>query len=350
MPKISVCIPAFNRAEHLPCLLDSIAVQDYGDFDVVVCEDASPQRERIREIVDSYRGRISVPIHYFENAQNLGYDGNIRELIARAGGDYCFFIGNDDVICPGAVRIAAAALERHGRVGVLLRGWAMFEGSPSNITHTSRYFDSERFFPPGEDTVATFFRRCVVLPGLVLHRAKALEFATDRYDGTTLYQVYITARILHDLDGAYVPDILALRRDGVPPDFGVHASEREKYVQGKQTVESSVHFLEDFLRIAEDIGRLTGKRVFPRIVWDMANYSYPFLSIHADKSPAEFMRYAIRLARLGLGRSPLFYLYFVALLLLGPRRVQSLAERVKRRVGSTPVIGRVYRGERSGRG
>lgn len=347
VPKISVCIPAYNRPEVLPDLLDSIARQDYADFDVVICEDMSPERDRIRAVVEEYRPRIRASVLYFENDRNLGYDGNIRELIARADGDYCLFMGNDDVLCPDAIRTAAEALDRYPNVGVLLRGWAMFRDSPTNIVHTSRYFDAERFFPAGTDTVVTFFRRSVVLPGLILQRKKALEFATDRYDGTTLYQIYVSARILGELNGLFVPSILALRRDGIPPDFGVSAAERGKYVPGEHTTQSSVNFLEGFLAIAADIGKMRGERAYRRIIWDVANYSYPFLWMHADKRVGEFTRYAFRLARLGLWRSPLFYVYYLSLVVLGPDRMQRLTEAVKRYVGSTPVIGRVYQGERA---
>ncbi|EAM4312517.1 glycosyltransferase, partial [Salmonella enterica subsp. enterica] len=44
---ISICIPSYNRAEFLEPLLDSIYNQDYclknNDFEVIVCEDKSPQ-------------------------------------------------------------------------------------------------------------------------------------------------------------------------------------------------------------------------------------------------------------------------------------------------------------------
>ena len=50
--RLSVCIPAYNRADRLPELLDSIVTQDYPHYDVVICEGASPERERIRAVVE----------------------------------------------------------------------------------------------------------------------------------------------------------------------------------------------------------------------------------------------------------------------------------------------------------
>lgn len=41
-PLLSVCIPAYNRAV-LDELLRSVLSQDFGDFEIVVCEDPSPE-------------------------------------------------------------------------------------------------------------------------------------------------------------------------------------------------------------------------------------------------------------------------------------------------------------------
>jgi glycosyltransferase involved in cell wall biosynthesis len=344
-PRISVCIPAYNRAELLPQLLDSIVSQDYDDFDIVISEDASREQAAIREVVERYQRNGGPVIRYFENEANLGYDRNLRTLIERADGTYCMFIGNDDILCPTALREVAAALSRHDNVGVVLRSWASFRGEPSNVTSTSRYFPDERFFPAGADTVATFYRRCVVLPGLVVHRDKARQFATDRYDGITLYQAYIAANILMEMNGVYVPALVALRREDIPPEFGGSESERGKFVPGAQTPESSLFFVRELLRIAADVEREQHIPIHARIVRDTANYSFPFLALHAGLPLRAFLRYVLALARLGLGRAPMFHVYYLTLILLGRKRATSLLERVRSSVGRTPFLGRMYSGE-----
>jgi len=54
-PKLSVCIPAYNRPEVLKPLLDSILSQDFASYEIVICEDKSPKRKEIAEIVRSYQ-------------------------------------------------------------------------------------------------------------------------------------------------------------------------------------------------------------------------------------------------------------------------------------------------------
>ena len=57
-------------------------------------------------------------LRYFENEENLGYDGNVRTLVQKASGEFCFFMGNDDIMCPGALENAASVIRRYPNVGL----------------------------------------------------------------------------------------------------------------------------------------------------------------------------------------------------------------------------------------
>ena len=342
--KISVCIPAYNRHEVLVPLLDSILTQNYDSFEVVLCEDKSPQRDKIRAIVDEY-----IPLHpgrikYYENPENLGYDANLRNLIEKASGEYCFFMGNDDLMCPKALSTVAAALEKYANVGVVLRSYAAFEGAPDNIVQTYRYFSKETFFTAGEATAATFYKRCVVIPGLVLNRTAAVKYATASVDGTLLYQLHLVANILLDMNGVSLPQILVLYRSGGVPDFGNSPKEKGNFVPGQQTPESSLHFVKGLLAIPAAVDRARGTDIYPAVFRDMGNYSYPLLSIQAKQPLAIFLKYAGGLVKMGFWKSHMFWLYLAAILLLGSRRVDKLIVAIKKRVGATPALGGISRG------
>jgi glycosyltransferase involved in cell wall biosynthesis len=341
---LSVCIPAYNRVSVLPDLLDSIRAQDFDDYEIVICEDRSREREAIRGVVERYRARTD-RVRYYENGDNLGFDGNIRELVARAAGEYVVFMGNDDLMCPGALRRIADVVTRYPDVGVVLRSYEAFRCTPDNIVRTARYFEGEKFFPAGAATAATFFRRCVVIPGVVVHRASAAAVATNRFDGTTLYQIHLVANILMRRNGVSVPEILTLYRDDGIPEFGNSAAEVGRFVPNAQTIDSSLSFMGGMLDIAAGVGRSRNSAIYRAIVRDIANYSYPIIAMHRDKGFRRFARYAWRLLRLGFWRSPWFFVYFGLLLTLRRRRVDRLIQRVKRTVGHTPVLGRVYTGE-----
>src|SRR5579871_3018042 len=119
----SVCIPAYNRAHHLTPLLESIFAQNFRDFEVVICEDMSRERSEIAAIARDFQLRYPGMLRYFENPQNLGYDGNIRNLVEKAAGQFCFFMGNDDIMCVDALENAASVIRRHPNVGIVLKSY-----------------------------------------------------------------------------------------------------------------------------------------------------------------------------------------------------------------------------------
>lgn len=342
---ITVCIPAYNRANVLHPLLESIVSQDFANFEILICEDNSPERDEIRLITLAYAKTTKVNICYHENEKNLGYDGNLRNLIERAEGEYCLFMGNDDLLCDGALSKVAKALIHHADIGVLLRTYAAFDGEPTNIVQTFRYFDKELFFPAGVETISTIYRRSVVIPGMVIHRESARKWATNKFDGTLLYQLYLVANILADRNAVYLPDVIVLYRSGGIPDFGNSAVEQGKFTPKEQTPESSVHFMQGMLVIAKSVEKERGLPIYNAILRDIDNYAYPILSIQGQRSFFVFIRYIRGLIKIGMGRHLFFYIWSFVILTLGTKRSDKLINWIKTKVGHTPTLGKIYQGE-----
>lgn len=343
--KLSVCIPAYNRAALLPALLDSVFAQDFQSFEVVIAEDGSPERDAIRAVASDYAARHQGQVIYEENHLNLGYDGNLRRLIELSRGDYVLFMGNDDLMAPGALTAVSEAIQTYPQVGVILRSYASFNTSPDEVVQTFRYFDEDAFFPAGLATITTFFRRCVFISGMVVRRESALSLGTNRFDGTLLYQQHLVGKILARENGVYLTKILSYHRLGGTPDFGSSATERALFVPREQTAESSVNFMRGMLTIAKSVEEATRLPVYLPILRDIGNYAYPILSIQALRSRGEFFSYICALAKLGFWRVPLFYAYALGLLVFGRRACDSLIVKIKRRLGRAPKIGRVYSGQ-----
>lgn len=344
VPKISVCIPAYNRSSVLPELLDSIFNQDYDDFEVVIAEDGSPERPLIAKISGEYAIRNTGRLKYIENPRNFGYDGNIRNLFKLAQGEFVLFMGNDDIMCPGALTRVANAIRHHPNIGVVLRTYAAFDGDPSNIVEAFRYFDREIFFPAGQETISTIYRRSVVIPGMVIHRESAIKYETDRFDGILLYQLYLVAEILVQKNAVYIPDVTVLYRTGGSPDFGSSAAEQGKFEPNAQTPASSLHFVRGMLEIAQYVEQHRNIPIYKPILRDIANYSYPLLSIQAEQPIKVFLNYGWGLSRLGFASYPLFWIYWLAIIVLGVQNTDRIIRWLKKRLGRTPSIGNIYKG------
>src|SRR5437868_14373460 len=94
MRRYSVVIPIYNRPDEIKELLESLTMQTYKKFDVVIVEDGSSIT--CEDIVDSFKPQLEITYYYKENtgqgfSRNYGYE--------RAKGDY-FIVFDSDCIIP----------------------------------------------------------------------------------------------------------------------------------------------------------------------------------------------------------------------------------------------------------
>ena len=78
-PAVTVVIPAYNASRYIGQALDSIKVQTFTDYEVIVVNDGSADREELERILDAH----SLPIVYL--SQENGGDP-LPEQIATAAG------------------------------------------------------------------------------------------------------------------------------------------------------------------------------------------------------------------------------------------------------------------------
>jgi abequosyltransferase len=337
----SICIPAYNRARYLPELLDSILTQDFQDYEIVVCEDQSPERERIAAIVHQYQSRYPEMLRFFENEQNLGYDANIRNLVQKASGIFCFFMGNDDIMCAGALRNVASIIRRFPNAGVILKSYGLFTESPRTVTQEIRWFKEETEFAAGIPAIRFAFRRSGVISGYIVHRDSANASATDKFDGTLYYQMHLTANVLVDKTAACTPKVLVLCREGLP-EFGSAAKEKGKYVPGRYSPQARLNMIAGALSIVRDLKQTRGIDVVEDVIHDYANYFYPYIKDQLNLPLRDYFSLYRAYGRMGFSRYPMYHVYFVLGYLLGERRFDSLTAMLRKQLGRSPRLGNSY--------
>jgi abequosyltransferase len=340
-PLFTICIPAYNRVHHLPALLDSILAQSFQHFEILICEDKSPEREKIAAVVREYQAKNSQILRYIENEENLGYDGNIRSLVKNASGTFCFFMGNDDIMCPGALDNVAEVIQRNPNVGLVLKSYAWFDEVPERINQEVRYFNEEKVFEAGIPAIRFAFRRSGVISGYVVHRDSAHSVASSRFDGTLYYQMYLTASVLIDKPAVVTPKVLVLCRNSEPPDFGNSAKEKGKYVPGKYTPEARLNMIGGALSIIRYVKESRGIDVVEDVTQDYANYFYPYIRDQFRLPLREYFRLYRSFGKMGFARYPLFHVYFFVGYLLGERRFDAITAVVRKHVGSSPRFGKL---------
>jgi len=339
MPLLSVCIPAYNRPKELKRLLESIDA-DSDDLEILIIEDHSPGRSKIADVVNDFIESSGYCVRYEENENNLGYDHNIRKLVATASGDYILFMGDDDLFIQGALDKYLEFIRQNKEYPYILRSYISVHGN--GIVETFKYLPETIVIPAGEESVTWLFKRSVSLSGFTIRRQEAQQFATPDLDGTLLYQVYLMSEVclLHDSVFCDFPVTQAWQtfRDDKPM-FGASEAERGRFQPGAVSADNSINFTKAYFEVAGYLDQKHGTSLEPRIRMQISKYSYPFLSIQRKNGISQFLRYARRLDKeLGLGVSGYFHCYKWGLVILGERICDRIIILIKKILGHTPEL------------
>jgi glycosyltransferase involved in cell wall biosynthesis len=91
-PKVSICIPAYNQVDCLRKTLDSVASQEFTDYEVIVTDD-SPN-DSVMQLLREYSA--SDRFRYFRNPHRKGSPGNWNEAVRHASGEFIKILHHDD--------------------------------------------------------------------------------------------------------------------------------------------------------------------------------------------------------------------------------------------------------------
>ncbi|HSF54090.1 MAG TPA: glycosyltransferase [Algoriphagus sp.] len=109
MVKFSICIPAFKSSFLKECI-ESILAQTFGDFELIILNDCSPQP--VEEVVSKF----SDPrIRYFSNEKNVGayhLVDNWNKCLSLASGEFFLIMGDDDRLHPDYLLEFSALIEK----------------------------------------------------------------------------------------------------------------------------------------------------------------------------------------------------------------------------------------------
>jgi glycosyltransferase involved in cell wall biosynthesis len=211
-PVFSMCIPQHNRTSFIIEACRALASQTYRCFEVCISDDCSTDggEQRLLQFLDE----SDLSFVYRRQTRNLRYDANLRAAIDLARGQYVFLMGNDDCLAsPTALEEVLAAIERDAPVRVALTNYEDY-ASGERVARFSRHGIVGR----GPGTAVQTFRNFSFVSGVVLNTAHAQRHATDRWDGSEMYQVFLAARLIAGGGRLLYIDKSAIRKDIQIPD------------------------------------------------------------------------------------------------------------------------------------
>ena len=109
---ISICIPTYNRPEHLKNCLSSLARQTNKNFEVCVSDNNS--KTNIRKIINLFNTRLK--IRFKKIKKNLGFAINLLNVSKMAKGKFIWFLGDDDLLIPNAIEQLAKRIKQNNNV------------------------------------------------------------------------------------------------------------------------------------------------------------------------------------------------------------------------------------------
>ncbi len=206
-PFFSICVPQFNRTSFLIEACRSIARQTFRDCEICISDDCSTDG-RSDELLNFLRG-LDISFAYRRQPQNTRYDGNLRSAIELASGKFCFLLGNDDALASSKV-----LEELHDRMlafeapGVVITNYRDY-GSGQTIQRVK----GEHMLGADPSVAVQNFRNFSFVSGIVLDAAKVKSVATERWDGSEFYQMFVASRMIAGGASLVTIDLVTVRKD-----------------------------------------------------------------------------------------------------------------------------------------
>ena len=116
MPLVSVIMPVYNGEKYLAEAIDSILVQTFTDFELLIVDDGS--QDNSAEIIRSYEKRDS-RIRFFQLERNVGSAAARNRGIASASGAYIALMDCDDVSLPKRLQKQVDFLQANPEIGAV---------------------------------------------------------------------------------------------------------------------------------------------------------------------------------------------------------------------------------------
>jgi len=189
-PFFSICVPQYNRTSFLLVALESVLAQSFRDFEICIADDCSTDCRHSE--IEALLAQSGVRYTYRKNQKNLRYDGNLRAAIGYSSGRYCFLLGNDDALPkPDVLANLARLINSQAQApAVLISNFTEADGQ------IVRRIAADLVLPGTPENAVAIWRDFSFVSGIVLDGPQARAEATDRFDGSEYYQLYLGCRLI----------------------------------------------------------------------------------------------------------------------------------------------------------
>ena len=145
---LSICIPTWNRALFLKECLDSIVCQFtdpeiYKQVEIVISDNAST--DNTEGIVKVFQQKWN-NIKYSKNNENIGFDRNILNVVNKSQGEYCWFLGDDDMLFENALKTVIDKFITYRCSYYLCNAWRVDRIKHKNIRQEFSFYKQDKYY------------------------------------------------------------------------------------------------------------------------------------------------------------------------------------------------------------
>jgi glycosyltransferase involved in cell wall biosynthesis len=168
MPKVSVIIPTFNRAQSVGKAINSVLKQTYQDFETIVVDDGSTDNTKLT--VDSYGNSVK----YLYQA-NSGAGSARNTGISNSTGEYIAFLDSDDFFAEQNLEKKISILEEQLQIGWIYSDWQFVDEQGAFLKKGSVQHDYSKKRLSGNIFAELFYKRNFITPSTVIVRRSVLD-------------------------------------------------------------------------------------------------------------------------------------------------------------------------------
>ena len=162
MPKVSVIIPTYNRAEKVVRAISSVLNQTFSDFEVIVIDDGSDDG------TEKAVARLKGPIKYLVHSANLGVSAARNTGIKHSNAPFIAFLDSDDHWLPEKLNVQMKFFETNSQM-------VACQTEEIWIRNGRRVNPRKIHLKPSGDIFAPSLKLCLVSPSAVMLRRSVLD-------------------------------------------------------------------------------------------------------------------------------------------------------------------------------
>lgn len=130
-PKISVCLLAYNSANHIKTAVDSVLAQSFSDWEMLISDDAS--KDGTEQVITPY---LSDPrIRYVRHERNLGQAGNWAYAFENTKAPFIATLHADDAWVPETLALFQQAIAQSDHMDLIWGSWTRTTGALVPMAH-----------------------------------------------------------------------------------------------------------------------------------------------------------------------------------------------------------------------